>query len=202
MSDDLVDLDIFFKQNNKSPNILNDSEVKLLLDGINDTKPDNTSADMIDLYQAQGIKNTNTICLTRIGKCVDRPSINIGKFDFNNYKCHFVSYLLADIDLVEATNNGYLNLISLHILRETETIGIISLEFHTFKHIKEHRSIQSMIGEIINGTFEIFFKTCDNKTGYINKIHLGSLKHFPDKRNLIYIMLKYLSHNDVKHVFK
>lgn len=200
MSEEFVNLDVFLKQNNITANALDNREVQLLLDGINETVVDNDS--MIELYQAQGIKGQSKILLKKIGKCIDRPTIRIGNFDFDKYNCNLISYLLADVDVDEATQNSFLNLVSLHILQNTKTIGIISLEFHTFQHIKTNKSFKNMLDEVLDGTFEIFLKTIHLPTDYINKLHIGTLSSFPDKKNLIYIMLKYLSHNDVKQILK
>jgi hypothetical protein len=192
--DDQINFDVFLKNN--SIETLNNQEIQLLLDGINGDEKEN----LIKLYQVQGIVDTNRAIIKYVGDCVDRPGINLGSFQFKNHVCKFVSYLLSDIDIEEATNNSYMNMISIQITKDDNIMGIISLEFHTFEHLREKKTIREMMNKEISGLFAIFFKTSNGDK--INKTYIGELKEFPEKRNLIYKLINFLSHKKVKYLFK
>jgi hypothetical protein len=190
MQNKFIDFDVFINNNKDKICTQNQKELSLLLDDEEVIDLSNCE----DMYQLQGIENTSKAIIKHVGKCKVRPTMKLLDFQFKNHTCQVVAYVLNDADIELANTKFFMNIISIHIIKDGVTKGIISLEFHTHEHVKKNK-------HEITGIFPIYLKTLDTQTNITNKKFIDCLKIFPTKCNLIHILVEYFSNEHISSLF-
>jgi hypothetical protein len=172
-------------------------EDSLLFDSMLIDNKDNTNMGET-LYQVQPLWETNICSIKSIGIGLDRPTVSIKKFSISGYKCELVSLLLNKSDIDEAEKKCFLPLLSLIFNKKNSVRFTITLEFHTFDHIKLKKSLDELINKGINisGFYGVYLKYYKNNELIKDKIDL--INKICTKPNIAYLLVKYITHDKVK----
>jgi hypothetical protein len=148
------------------------------------------------IYQVQPVFLSNKSIIKSIGTSVVRPSILIKKFKFKGYHCELVSLVLNEDDLITCNKQCFLPVISLIFTKKNSTRFTLSLEFHTFEHIKQKKEIKKLINTELDGFFAVYLKYYKNQKLIKEKLEI--INNICNKQNLSYLLIKYISHEQVK----
>ena len=209
MSEELafVDLNTLI---NKSIKPLNRMEESIMDNYLFDGKGKNTDRGE-SLYQLQHVNDRGGV-IRCIGAFVKRPSVLITSFKYGGCKCELVSFLLGKVDILESQKSCGIKMVSLLIKYKNETRGVITLEYHTFRHIKEKQDLEKYIvneessinDNILDGFYGVYFTKFDNGIQDFKKEKLAIIKtsDIPTNNNIVYLLVKYLSDPKVSTLFK
>jgi hypothetical protein len=105
-------------------------------------------------------------------------------------------------DIDEATKTCCIPVMSLIFDKKNTTKFVITLEFHTFEHIKNKKSLTDYITTntdiLISGFYAVYLKTYNNNI--LKKTKLDILDKICDKANMIYLLIKYISDERVSKI--
>lgn len=139
----------------------------------------------INLYQVQGILNTNKCIIRYIG----HPSINnankyvvLKEFSFFDYDCMILSHLLSQDDIINNHDKQY-KMLSISMSKNSATEKIISFVFES----KDNISIDS-VGKEIEGVYKYIYVSSNDK-----KILKPIVNRYQGNDKIIYELINKLS---------
>lgn len=165
-----------------------ESELSVFID--NEIINENNNESIQNLYQIQGIKDTNRAVIRLVAYGDKRPQILLKEFMFKNYNCKIISYLLNTKDTNKSNNTNY-KMISLIISIKNEPMYSISIEFNTLDKIDLTRNIE------LNGKFLVYLEKKD-----VNKnIILHEFDKYPGNNNMVEKLIKFLLHEELLFLY-
>jgi hypothetical protein len=164
-----------------------------------DLHTENSKENTNPLYQLQTYAHQNIATLKHVGFSKKRPSVLVHKFKFKGHVCEIYNYLLNSSDLDEINTTCSIKIISLIIKKKGDIRGVINLEYHTFDHKKTHTNIIDYVNKDLNGFYCIYLKKYNNED--LIKIKLELITDICDKQNMVYLLIKYLTHDQVLNIF-
>lgn len=173
-----------------------DREAKMLFEYMSDSGS--------ELYQLQGITGTNTAVIKYIGNSDKRPTILLHKFKFDGYLCTINSLVYDNSDIEEINETCCLKMMTMTLNKKNSIRAVVTIEFHTFDHVKAKKHISEYISRNddipLSGFYCVYLKRYIN--GEIKKIKLDMLQQSIERNNIVYMLPKYLSHEELAFLFK
>lgn len=131
---------------------------------------------MTCVYQLQSCKNDTHIQIINVGQFHTIPLVPILKFNFKDYLCEMISYVVSEDDIINKNNIKMIGF----LIQNNKNIIVASLDLMFSPHIK-----LSNLNNInkIDGKFEIILSRSNNNT-----LVIKTLSEFPGREESVHLL--------------